>query len=160
MPSPGVFVDRPASNCKQLTESGLLRLGAPLGIASAKCFVCMLHQFWSNDAPCGLGSSQTRPPAGPRRRGPSSQLGPLERVRRTARSLPENNRACFCAYLGPIWKSTPLPAKITVVEQKLNRFCILAEQESLSKYSKTSKTQRLRQIGAGRAGGWKRQQIV
>jgi len=52
-----------------------------------------------------------------------------------------------------------LPAKITVVEQKLNRFCVLAEQESLSKYSKTSKTKSLTQIGAWLAG-WKRQQIV
>jgi len=60
----------------------------------------------------------------------------------------------------PDLKKHPAATKITVVEQKLNRFCILAEQESLSKYSKTSKTQRLRQIGAGRAGGWKRQQIV
>ena len=31
------------------------------GITSTKCFACVLHQFWGDNAPCGLRSSQTRP---------------------------------------------------------------------------------------------------
>jgi hypothetical protein len=62
-----------------------------------------------------------------------------------ARSLPKKQLGLFLRLSRPDLKKHPaLPAKITVVEQKLNRFCVLAEQESLSNSSKTSKTKRLR----------------